>query len=114
MTKFFTKTDIKNGPRKIIGRQPLKNPRKVVCLNITSRFKFFKGSLPQIFLAPFLNTLSHLIYPSSEVNATNVKVSFLLRKILLGNLNEAISLVETDVIKTEVFSNYFSLLQQIL
>ena len=114
MTKFFTKTDIKNGPRKIIGRQPLKNPRNMVCLNRTHRFKFFKGSLPQIFLAPFLNTLSHLIYPSSEVSATNLKVNFLLRKILLGNLNEAISLVETDVIKSEVFSNYFSLLQQIL
>ena len=26
------------------------------------RFKFFKGCLPQIFLGPFLNTLSHIFY----------------------------------------------------
>ena len=39
----------KNGPSKICGRQPLKNP-----------FKFFKGCLPQILLGPFLNTLSQI------------------------------------------------------
>ena len=38
----------KNEPSKIYGREPLKN--------------FLKSFLPQILLAPFLNTLTHIIY----------------------------------------------------
>ena len=41
----------KSGPSKICGRQPSKN----------LKFKFFKGSIPQILLDPLLNTWTHLI-----------------------------------------------------
>ena len=39
----------KNGPSKIYGRQPL------------YPFKIFKGWLPQIFLGPYMNTLTQII-----------------------------------------------------
>ena len=49
-----------NGPRKICGRQLLKNlkwyglPQQTISLH---QFKFFKGCLPKILLGPSLNTL---------------------------------------------------------
>ena len=44
----------KNEPSKICGRQPLKN------LKCRAHITFFKGCLPQIFLGPFLNTLTQI------------------------------------------------------
>ena len=35
--------------------------RDIFCLNTPYPFNSFKGCLPQIFLSPFLNTLSHII-----------------------------------------------------
>ena len=49
-----------NGPRKIWGRQPLRDLKGYVLLRLTILFKFFKGCLPQILFDLFLNTLSHL------------------------------------------------------
>ena len=54
----------KNGASEICGRQPLKNLKRYGLPKQTSRpylFTFFKGCLPQISLAPFLNTLPHII-----------------------------------------------------
>ena len=42
---FNTEKKKKNGPRKILGRQPLEN---------------LKGYLPQILIGPFLNTLPQI------------------------------------------------------
>ena len=50
---------VKNGPIKICRRQPLKKLKKYGLL--TYPFKFSKGSLPQILLGPFLNTLSQML-----------------------------------------------------
>ena len=36
----------------------------MICLSIPYLFKFFKGCLPQIFFGPYLNTLSHILFPS--------------------------------------------------
>ena len=49
----------KNGPNKICGRQPLKNLKLYDLWSRPYHFNFFKGSLPQILLGPFLNTLPH-------------------------------------------------------
>ena len=45
----------KNGPRKIC-----EDSLYMVCLSGPYHFKFFKGSLPQILLGTFLNTLTHI------------------------------------------------------
>ena len=51
----------KNGLSKICGRQPLKKFEGVCgLLGRLYPFKFFKGSLPQILLRLFLNTLTQL------------------------------------------------------
>ena len=42
--------------------------RDMVCLSRLYSFKFFKGSLSQILLGPFLNTLSHLMYNSLDTD----------------------------------------------
>ena len=42
-----------NGQSKICGRQPLKKLK---------HFKFFKGSLQQILLGPFLNTVTQIMF----------------------------------------------------
>ena len=34
----------------------------MVCLSRPYNFRFSKGSLPQILLGPFLNTLSHILF----------------------------------------------------
>ena len=34
----------------------------MVCLGRPYHFKFFKGSLPQILLRPFLNNLTHMMF----------------------------------------------------
>ena len=46
----------KNGPSKISGRQPLKTFKLYGLRTLT----FFKGSLPQILLGPFLHALTHV------------------------------------------------------
>ena len=43
----------KNGPSKIVVRQPLKS--------LKLYFKFFKGCLPQILLDLFLNTFTQMM-----------------------------------------------------
>ena len=48
-----------NGPSKICGRLPLKICGRLP-LSRPYHFKFFKCSLPQILLGPFLNTVSHI------------------------------------------------------
>ena len=58
---------LKNRPSKIYGRQPLNNlkwhglPKQTISLQI------FKGYLPQIFVDPFLNTLTHIWRVQSEM-----------------------------------------------
>ena len=56
--KYMWDKVFKNGPSKICGRQPLKNLKEY---GRPYSFKFFKGSLPQILLGPFLNTLTHVM-----------------------------------------------------
>ena len=55
----------KNGPSKICGRQPLKH--------LSLPFKFFKGSLSQILLGPFLNTLSQMVLLPCNIIDKTVK-----------------------------------------
>ena len=50
----------KNGPSENCGREPLKNLKWYGLFNQTSSLHIFKGSLPQISLGPFLDTLPHL------------------------------------------------------
>ena len=50
----------KNGPIKICGRRLSKIWSDMVYLSRRYHFKFFKGCLPQNFLGPFLNTLTHI------------------------------------------------------
>ena len=52
-----SKNVFKNGTSKICGRQP-KKLRWMVLLSRPYHLIFLKGSLPQILLGPFLNTLS--------------------------------------------------------
>ena len=60
----------KNGPSKICGRQPSKNLK---WYGLPNHFKFFKGSLPQILLGPFLNTLTHIIIAEKKEKNENIK-----------------------------------------
>ena len=53
----------KNGPSKICGRQPLKALKEDGLLSRPYSLKIFKGCHPQIFLGPFLNTLSRISQP---------------------------------------------------
>ena len=39
-----------------------KNGPSEICLSRPYPFKFFKNCIPQIFLGPFLNTLSHMFF----------------------------------------------------
>ena len=57
----------KNRPRKTCGRQAL-NYLKWYDLPKADHtpFKFFRGCLPQIFLGPFLNILSHMFVRKSR------------------------------------------------
>ena len=50
---------LKNGPRKICGRQTSKT-LVMVCLNRPCHSKLIKGFLPQNLLSPFLNTLPQI------------------------------------------------------
>ena len=54
----------KNGPSEICERQPLKNFKSYGLLKqtISHHFKLFKGCLPQVALASFLNNLSHMSF----------------------------------------------------
>ena len=54
---------LKNGRSKICGKQPLKYLKGYGLLKQNYSLKFFESSLPQIFLGPFLKTLSHLQLP---------------------------------------------------
>ena len=56
-----------NGPSKICGRQHLKNfltPAEADHITLI----FFKGSLSQILLGPFLNTLPHKLQELLKAN----------------------------------------------
>ena len=65
----------KNGPSKNYGRQPSKNLK--LCLTRPySFFIFFKGCLPQVFLGPFLNTLSQIYIPSTTFQAKKTGPTF--------------------------------------
>ena len=64
----------KNGPSKICGRQPSKYLK---WYGLPNHFKFFKGSLPQILLGPFLNTLTHIIIAEKK-RKTNENIKFQL------------------------------------
>ena len=65
-----------SGPRKICGKQPLKNLKGVwSAISRPYPFKFFKGCLPQILLDPFLFLIvCKLIYMRATLalNQTNL------------------------------------------
>ena len=50
----------RNGQSKICQRQPLKTLKEYGLLKAAIILQVFRGSLPQILLGPFLNTLFHI------------------------------------------------------
>ena len=54
----------------------------MVCLAIPYDFTFFKGCLPQVLRHPFLNTLTHLIVETLDLNVLKLRLT-LIQKTLL-------------------------------
>ena len=52
----------KNGPNEICGRQPLKNLKWNDLFSRPCHFRLFKGCLPKLAIAPFLNSLSQIAF----------------------------------------------------
>ena len=66
----------KNGPSKICGRQSKQ----------TISLQFFKGCVPQILLAPFLNTLTQLLIFFREYTIQDQKIIFQVHVRLNGDI----------------------------
>ena len=59
----------------------------IVCLGRSYHFKIFKGSLTQILLGPFLNTLTHLIVTFHlKVSVLNNCLALTLRANLISTV----------------------------
>ena len=69
---FIKDKVLKSGLSKFCGRL-------YPCLSRPYPFKLFKGCLPQILLAPLLNTLSHLIVTQICRTERNVRLKVLER-----------------------------------
>ena len=61
LKKQMGKRVFKNGPRKICGRQPLRNLKRYGVLRQTISLQIFKGCFLQILLGPFLNTWTQIV-----------------------------------------------------
>ena len=78
------------------------------CLSRPYHFKFFKGSLPQISLGSFLNTLSHLLFKRGQTTGLFVLCIFSdmngIHKLKWHSLTNHLMCGEMQInsIKTEV------------